>query len=81
MWDMLRRIVYNFRITAVRLRCSELSDAPATGEESSWGWLLLESVDTGEQGWLQLAADGKCMFPDGTAAEGDEIFDGIQDAR
>lgn len=64
-----------------RLRCSELSDAPATGEGSSWGWLLLESVDTGEQGWLQLAADGKCMFPDGTAAEGDEIFDGIQDAR
>ena len=65
-----------------RVRCSELTVAPPAGEEekSSWGWVLLENADTGEQGWLQMDDATQCILRDGTVVGDEELFDGIRGA-
>ncbi len=44
-------------------------------------WILVENLDTGEQGWLHVPMEeyrGRiCILPDKTELEGEEIFDGL----
>lgn len=75
-------IVFPEKSKLRRVQCSELTDYPPEGEEAkTWGFVMLENVDTGERGWIQMASVLKCVLQDGTVADCEEIFDGIRMAN
>ncbi len=77
-----KTIVFPERSKLRRVQCSELTDFPPEGEErKTWGFVMLENVDTGEQGWIQMASVMECILQDGTVIECEKIFDEIKMAN
>ncbi len=77
-----KTIVFPERSKLRRVQCSELTDFPPEGEErKTWGFVMLENVDTGERGWIQMASVMECILQDSTVIECEKVFDGIRMAN
>ena len=82
MSDGNKTIVFPEKSKLRRVQCSELTDFPPEGEKGeNWGLVMLENVDTGERGWIQIASVMECILQDSTVMECEKVFDGIKMAH
>lgn len=56
---------------------AEGSTVRLVGSSDLKEWVLLENVQTGDQGWMRMQSETECLLPDGRSLNSEDLFEGI----